>query len=165
MKRRKWIGNYVCRFCPSHETINHLFFTCPLAAYMWSTICEVLGVFNRPSWFTQYFWWIAKILPVGFNLHIVGIAALCWPVWKTRNKACFENKLISSPVSLICYMCAFLCYWAGLQVERDRQILLEGADRLQRGATSAHDATRTSSIQIRQIQDQEEEEEVDVVGD
>jgi hypothetical protein len=77
---------------------------------LWRLICEallVLGVYNRPSWFTQYFWWIAKILPLGFNLHIVGIAALCWAVWKTRNKACFENKLISSPVSLICYMCFF----------------------------------------------------------
>jgi hypothetical protein len=25
----------------------------------------------------KYFWWIAKILPVGSNLHIVGIAAFC----------------------------------------------------------------------------------------
>jgi hypothetical protein len=79
----------------------------------WRHICRalsVLGVFNRPSCFTQYFWWIAKILPVGFNLHIFGIAALCWAIWKTRNKACFEKKLISSPVSLICYMCVFLHY-------------------------------------------------------
>jgi hypothetical protein len=104
-------------------------------------------------------------LPVGFNLHIVGIAALCWAIWKTKNKACSENKLISSTVSLICYMCAFLCYWAGLQEEKDKQILLEGADRLQHGATSAHDASRATIIQFLQIQDQEEEEEVDVVGD
>jgi hypothetical protein len=106
-------------------------------------------------------------LPVGFNLHIVGIAAFCWAIWKTRNKACFENKLISSrkPNLLHTYMCAFLRYWAGLQEEKDKQILLEGADRLQRGATSAHDASRATTIQFRQIQDQEDEEEVDVVGD
>jgi hypothetical protein len=60
-------------------------------------------------------------------------------------------------------MCAFLCYWAGLQEKKDMQFLLEGAERLQRGATSTHDATRATSIQIRQIQDQDEEEEVDVV--
>jgi hypothetical protein len=101
-----------------------------MAAYMWSTISTVLGVFNRPSCFTQYFWWIAKILPVGSNLHIVGIAALCWAIWKTRNNACFEGKLISSPVGLICYMCVFLRYWAGLQDEKDKELLLEGASRL-----------------------------------
>jgi hypothetical protein len=59
----------------------------------------------------------------------------------------------------------FLRYWAGLQVETDKQILLEGAERLQHGATSAHDATRVTSIQIRQIQGQDEEEEVDVLRD
>jgi hypothetical protein len=52
--------------------------------------------------------WIAKILPVGPNFHIVGIAALCWAISKTRNNACFEGRLISSPVGLLCYMCAFL---------------------------------------------------------
>jgi hypothetical protein len=63
-------------------------------------------------------------------------------------------------------MCAFLRYWAGLQEEKDKQILLEGADRLQRGAASAHDASGARTIQYRQIQVQEEEEEVvDVVED
>jgi hypothetical protein len=62
-------------------------------------------------------------------------------------------------------MCAFLRYWAGLQEEKDKQILLEGADRLQRGATSTHDALGVATIQLRQAQVQEEDEEVDVMGD
>jgi hypothetical protein len=62
-------------------------------------------------------------------------------------------------------MCAFLCYWAGLQEEKDKQILLEGADRLQRGATLAHDASGAATIQYRQVQVQEEEEDLDVMGD
>jgi hypothetical protein len=45
MKRRKWVGSFVCQFCPNDESINHLSFTCPMAAYMWSTISTVLGVF------------------------------------------------------------------------------------------------------------------------
>jgi hypothetical protein len=124
-----------------------------MAAYMWSTISTVLGVFSRPSCFTQYFWWIAKILPVGSNLHIVGIAALCWAIWKTRNNACFEGKLISSPLGLICYMCAFLRYWAGLQNEKDKELLLEGASRLQRGASVAHEVARTSRSSSARIQE------------
>jgi hypothetical protein len=62
-------------------------------------------------------------------------------------------------------MCAFLRYWAGLQEEKDKQILLKGVDRLQRGATSAHDASGVATIQLRQAQVQEEDEDVDVVGD
>jgi hypothetical protein len=48
-------------------------------------------------------------------------------------------------------MCAFFRYWAGLQEEKDRQILLEGAERLQRGSTSAHDATKETSIQMTRM--------------
>jgi hypothetical protein len=130
-----------------------------MAAYMWSTISTVLGVFIRSSCFTQYFWWIAKILPVGSNLHIVGIAALCWAIWKTRNNACFEGKLISSPVGLICYMCAFLRYWAGLQDEKDKELLLEGASRLQRGATTAHEMARQGGVPRARIQEGVDEDE------
>jgi hypothetical protein len=47
----------------------------------------------------------------------------------------------------------------------EKKILLEGAERLQRRATWAYDAARSSTIQLRQIQDQDEEEDVDVLGD
>jgi hypothetical protein len=133
-----------------------------MAAYMWSIISTVLGVFTRPSCFTQY-WWIAKILPLGSNLHIVGIAALCWAIWKTRNNACFEGKLISSSVGLICFMCAFLQYWAGLQDEKDKELLLEGASHLQRGATAAHEMARQRRVPRARIQEEvDEDEEVSV---
>ena len=28
--------------------------------------------------------------PFGTNLHVVVIAAFCWAIWKTRNRACFD---------------------------------------------------------------------------
>lgn len=34
-------------------------------------------------------------LPRSRNLQIVGLAVMCWAIWKLRNKACFENKLIN----------------------------------------------------------------------
>jgi hypothetical protein len=39
MKKRKCVDSYVCRFCPSDETIIHLFFTC-----LWRLICGALLV-------------------------------------------------------------------------------------------------------------------------
>jgi hypothetical protein len=52
--------------------------------------------------------------------------------------ACFEQKLIKSPAEIICYACFFLRYWAGLQKERDKAIILEGAKTLQETALAAH---------------------------
>jgi hypothetical protein len=57
-------------------------------------------------------------------------------------------------------MCAFLRYWAGLQGEKDKEMLLEGASRLQRGSTAAHEMARqvgTSRARIQEGVDKDEE--------
>jgi hypothetical protein len=71
MQRRGWVGDYKCRFCDDLETIHHLFFDGP-----WSTVSRTLGVSNGPGNFSQYFAWIAKVLPGRTNLHLVGVSAL-----------------------------------------------------------------------------------------
>jgi hypothetical protein len=131
MKNRGWVGNYLCLFCHNEETIKNMFFDCHAAVYMWSTISTFLGASTRPTCFTQYFWWITKFLQIGPNIHIVAIAAFCWAIWKTRNRACFVGKLISSPVELICYICAFIRYWAGLQGAGTKEDMMVGAVCLQ----------------------------------
>ena len=44
--------------------------------YICGAISIALGATSRPTCFTQYFWWIANSLPVGANIHILGIATL-----------------------------------------------------------------------------------------
>jgi hypothetical protein len=70
------------------------------------------------------------------NTQIAGLAAICWSIWKLRNRACFENKLISSPAELINYAVVFMKYWSGLHGEQDALELRAGADGLLRLATS-----------------------------
>ena len=72
MKKRNWVGDTTCSFCPANETISHLFFECPTAVYMWSVVGASLGAHTRPVCFTHYF--------SGTNLHVVGIAAFCWAI-------------------------------------------------------------------------------------
>lgn len=159
MKKRKWVGDVSCRFCPADETISHLFFHCPAAIYMWSVISTSLGAGTRPICFTQFFWWIASFLPIDTNIHVLGIAAFCWAIWKTRNNACFERKFLSSPVQLICYMCVFLRYWAGLQSAGNRQLVEEGAARIQEVAMRAHNAASGSPNGLNEEEDGAEVED------
>lgn len=111
MRRRNWEGDTTCRFCHEQKTIHHLFFNCAAARYTWSVVALALGLNNRPSCFTQYFVWIASSTKLCRNIQVVGIAAICWAVWKLGNRACFEKKLIRSPAELICSACSFLKYW------------------------------------------------------
>jgi hypothetical protein len=69
---------------------------------------------DRPGNFAEYFRWISKFSGFTANTQVIGVAALCWTLWKHRNMACFEKKLIKSPAEIICYACSFLRYWAGL---------------------------------------------------
>jgi hypothetical protein len=56
------------------------------------------------------------------------VAAICWAIWKARNKACFDKKLIKSPVDIICHAGALMKFWTGLFAEMDRATLEEGID-------------------------------------
>ena len=38
--KRKWVGNPKCYFCDLDESINHLFFTCPVAKVIWGVIAD-----------------------------------------------------------------------------------------------------------------------------
>jgi hypothetical protein len=45
--KRQWKGCTKCCFCMEHETIQHLFFACPMARLMWGIVCFTFGVKNR----------------------------------------------------------------------------------------------------------------------
>jgi hypothetical protein len=48
------------------------------------------------------------------TVYHLGSAAICWAIWKCRNKACFDKKLIKHPTDIMFHACSFMIYWAGL---------------------------------------------------
>jgi hypothetical protein len=148
MLRRGWSGNTRCQFCNENESILHLFFSCPAAKFVWSCVARSIGAPTCPGSFTQYFWWIPQFLHVSRNVQIAGVAAICWAIWKLRNRACFEGKVIQSPVELICFAVVFMKYWAGLNVQADGDALRHGADTIQQTALSSVRSNRPASLRI-----------------
>jgi hypothetical protein len=63
-------------------------------------------------------------------VQILGIASICWEIWKLRNRASFDKKFINSPFDLICYSTVFMKYWAGLNSLADQEMIRRGADNL-----------------------------------
>jgi hypothetical protein len=45
----------------------------------------------------QYRTWIQNVLPGGKAVHHFGFSVVCWAIWKARNKAIFDKKLIRHP--------------------------------------------------------------------
>ncbi|CAD6260944.1 unnamed protein product [Miscanthus lutarioriparius] len=72
--------------------------------------------------------WCFKWLPQGQKAHVWSVAAVCWAIWKARNKARFKKKLIKNPIEIVCHACALMKYWTCLFVEMDRKTLEEGVN-------------------------------------
>jgi hypothetical protein len=106
--RVNWQGDHWCSFCNLDEYIMHIFFDCFLARYVWSLIAWVIGAECRPSSISQYWDWGMKYMPKHTNLHMVGLAVICWAIsqqhllWKEKNR---------SPIEIICLASSFVKYW------------------------------------------------------
>ena len=91
-------------------------------------VAHYLGASNIPRNFDQCWAWCEQWLLFGDKFHAVGIAAICWTIWKTKNSACFEGKSVRSPISIICYACSLMEYWVGLFLYDDKEQLIAGAN-------------------------------------
>jgi hypothetical protein len=90
LHHRGWKGDWLCQFCSENETISHLFFSCPLARYIWNVACCAFGFKNRPTSIKKLFGsWLRKFKKKDKHVALVGIAAVLWGLWKTQNNACF----------------------------------------------------------------------------
>jgi hypothetical protein len=110
LKKRNWQGDPSCVFCDSLKTTSHLSFQCPVAKVIWIIVAKCFGAPNIPTNLEQCWLWCEKWFPYGKKFHHLGVAAICWAQWKCRNKVVFENKVVKSPLEIICHTCAFMVY-------------------------------------------------------
>jgi hypothetical protein len=135
---RNWKCNHSCAFCLENESVKHLVFECPVSKYLWSILAYAFGVSVRPTSFAQFWTWVTWCLPRGKHFYGVGLAAVCWAIWKTRNAVCFEEKRIKAPTEILCFISSLSFYWAGLQKEGAATQLEQGAEPLKAVAVHFH---------------------------
>jgi hypothetical protein len=51
---KKWLGSPSCYMCGEHESIDHLFFSCPVAKVTWGIIALCFHQNTRPSSYAQF---------------------------------------------------------------------------------------------------------------
>ena len=108
-----------CLLCGKNESIAHLFFLCPLARYVWNVVSSAFG-FNCHFSSVDHCIssWLRGYGKKKRNLITVGIAAVIWSIWKTRNLACFQNKWPDEPCTVIFKICSWIQQWSLLQVRQ-----------------------------------------------
>ena len=83
----------------------------------------------------------------------VGGCAICWAIWKARNRACFDKKLIKNPTEIICHAGALMKFWAGLFAEVDREMLEEGVNAMMKIAMNILTSKRSKTSLAQDKQD------------
>ena len=78
-------------FVPILKQLDHLFFQCSITKVVWGIFGICLGANNTPHEVGHYRAWVNFWLP-GAGVHTLCFAAICWAIWKSRNKVCFDKK-------------------------------------------------------------------------
>jgi hypothetical protein len=91
LARWNWNGDMTCYFCHSPEIIQHLFFDCLYAKFLWRAIHILFGI-SPPSSIDDFFNTWSRLGRNKQNLLLLTAAtALCWAVWLTRNEVVFDK--------------------------------------------------------------------------
>lgn len=127
--KRGWRkGDKLCQFCCREESIQHFFFDCPTARIIWNIVICALNIkpiLNKTQLFGT---WLTSFDKNMRNMMMVGAAAVIWAIWKTRNKACFDNILPKDPIEVVYLVGNLIKSWAILQkLEANRRRLELGA--------------------------------------
>ena len=80
LARRNWNGSKVCCLCNKLETIQHLFFDCHYARFLWRAVHWEFGI-APPTCVSHLFGGWSKLGHRKHNLLVLsGTSALCWAI-------------------------------------------------------------------------------------
>jgi hypothetical protein len=73
--KRRWKGCTKCGFCAQQETVQHLFFDCPMARLVWGCVAVAFGI-NKPTSVQHLFGpWLRSFSKKQRNFVVIGVAA------------------------------------------------------------------------------------------
>jgi hypothetical protein len=131
LAKRKWKGGTECCFCSAHETIQHLFFDCPVAWLIWS-IVSITFDFRKPRSISDIFGaWLKGFRYKQRICVLLGVAAVCWAIWLSRNDVVFQRSKPNSCLQVIFRSAFWIRSWSILTKEEERRSLLLGSRRLE----------------------------------
>ena len=132
LARRNWNGSKSCVFCSSNETIQHLFFDCHFAKFMWRAVQFAFGVNNPFSVDHMFHDWLHGVPIKTKRMYLVGASALCWALWLSQNDTVFDKHSMKTYMQVLFRGTHWLRDRAQLQRrEEDTIIIMEACRSLQ----------------------------------
>ena len=123
IRKRNGPGSTFCALCSATENTNHIFFGCPLAKLAWGCVRSWLNVSWDPSSFSELRALANSLSDATKRVFWVGLGAVCWSLWTTRNKFTIEHVFPAKPADCLFKSCALLQQWKSLTKAEDHDAL------------------------------------------
>ena len=133
----------MCCFCNIDENIQHLFFDCPFAKFIWRIVSIA---FNIQTPVSTWLWLNQFDASIKYQA-LVGVAAICWAIWLSRNDYVFNNAKIHTLVQVIYRRTHWIRSWAAFQKKGKSNLLKQACASLERVTMEifAHNGWRFSN--------------------
>ena len=138
-------------FCDSEESIDHLFFSCPFAHFLWTIVQYTFNIVTPTNSSNMFGVWLDGV-EKGLKAQIrVGTCALLWSIWRCRNDIIFDNAHHANFLQVIRMATHWMHEWAFLVPEAQRAHIDSGCTRLETVALDIY--SRGTWRLSRRIQD------------
>jgi mannosylglycoprotein endo-beta-mannosidase len=131
LAKRKWKGDTKCCFCSSIESIQHLFFDCHMARSVWGVVHVTFGISPPLSFDHLCGSWLDNWTGKSRKLILIGIAALLWSIWLSRNEVVFNKCASKSFVQVVFRGTYWARSWAVLSKEGEGVFLKKVCQRME----------------------------------
>ena len=101
LARKNQKGSQKCVGCNLNESIQHLFLDCHYARMVWRMVYLATGLTQPKSIRHLFGSWLSNQNTKIRDLIWVGVAALCWAIWNTRNDIIFYRIKYNSILQVI----------------------------------------------------------------
>ncbi|CAN6182020.1 unnamed protein product [Urochloa humidicola] len=134
LARKQWHGNLSCSFCAQNETIQHLFFDCHLAKFIWRIVQVCFNLSPPTSVDYMFNGWLSGINRKLKSQILAGASAMCWAIWISRNDVVFDKGLVPSYLQVLFRGTYWTRFWSLLQKVDDRPAASMGCRMLESAA-------------------------------
>jgi hypothetical protein len=96
LARRNWGESKQCNFCLHDEIIQHMFYDCYYARFLWELTQIAFGI--TPPHSVQYMFgtWTNQVGDKLRRQLLTGASTFCWTIWLSRKDAVFDKTPITS---------------------------------------------------------------------
>jgi hypothetical protein len=122
---RRGPSNGNCALCGLPEDVDHIFFNCSLAQFMWSGLRDMFSVNWSPASRQDWLNILANFAPRAKRLLWTLFVAQSWALWITRNKFSIEGVFPKQPADVVFKLLLTLQLWRPLQKRRDLPVFVE----------------------------------------